>query len=113
MTTDNLTFIPSDNSTVDHVVGINIPGTLVEELANLRIAYAELLRNYEEEVWKSPKAQKEFVKFLPRLLERNFDSCPADQAFQFLFHILIEEEVSLFNIHYLKQICHKFPEDVW
>ena len=107
MTTDNLTFIPSDNSAVDHVA---IPGTLVEELANLRIAYAELLSDYEEEVWKSPEAQKEFVKFLPRLLERNFDS---DQTFQLLFHILIEEEVSLFNIHYLKQICHKFPEDVW
>ena len=94
---------------MDHVV-VAIPDTLVEELANLRFAYAELLRNYEEEVWKSPKAQEEFVKFLPRLLERNFDS---DQTFQLLFNILIEEEVSLFNIHYLKHICRKFPEDVW
>ena len=94
---------------MDHVF-VAIPDTLVEELANLRFACAELLSNYEEEVLKSPEAQKEFVKFLPRLLERNFDS---DQTFQLLFNILIEEEVSLFNIHYLKQICRKFPEDVW
>ena len=107
MTTDNLTFIPSDNSAVDHVA---IPGTLVEELANLRIAYAELLSGYKRELRKSSKAQEEFVEFLPTLLERNFDS---DQTFQLLFEILIKEEVSLFNIHYLKQICHKFPEDVW
>ena len=101
--------IPSDNSTVDHVV-VAIPDTLVEELANLRIAYAELLSGYKKELQKSPNAQEKFVEFLPTLLERNFDS---DQTFQLLFKILIEEEVSLFNIHYLKQICHKFPEDVW
>ena len=96
-------------STVDQVV-VDIPDTLVEELADLRFAYAKLLRNYEEEVWKSSKAQEEFVKFLPRLLQRNVST---DQTFQFLFDKLIEEEVSLFNIHYLKRICSIFPEDVW
>ena len=96
-------------STVDQVV-VDIPDTLVEELADLRFAYAKLLRNYEEEVWKSSKAQEEFVKFLPRLLRRNVST---DQTFQFLFDKLIEEEVSLFNIHYLKRICSIFPEDVW
>ena len=90
---------------------VNIPNALVEELADLRIAYAKLLRNYEEKLRKSPEAQEEFVKFLPRLLRgRNVSS---DQTFQFLFDKLIEEEVSLFNIHYLKQICGIFPEDVW
>ena len=97
------------DSTVDQVV-VDIPDTLVEELADLRFAYAKLLRNYEEEVWKSSKAQEEFVKFLPRLLRRNVST---DQTFQFLFDKLIEEEVSLFNIHYLKRICSIFPEDVW
>ena len=98
----------TDISTVDHVVAI--PDTLVEELANLRIAYAELLSGYKKELQKSTKAQEEFVEFLPTLLERNFDS---DQTFRLLFDTLIKEEVSLFNIHYLKQICRKFPEDVW
>ena len=91
-------------------VFVHVPDTLVEELANLRIAYAELLSGYKRELLKSSKAQEEFVEFLPTLLERNFDS---DQTFQLLFEILIKEEVSLFNIHYLKQICRIFPEDVW
>ena len=91
-------------------VFVRVPDTLVEELANLRFAYAELLSGYKRELRKSSKAQEEFVEFLPTLLERNFDS---DQTFRFLFDLLIEEEVSLFNIHYLKQICRIFPEDVW
>ena len=93
---------------VDH----DIPDTLFEKLADLRIAYAELLSNYEKELRKSPEAQKEFVKFLPRLLQRKFSS---DQTVNvwLLFEILIEEEISLFNIYYLKRICSIFPEDVW
>ena len=95
--------------TVDQVV-VDVPDTLVQELAELRIAYAELLRNYKKEVQRSPEAQESFVKFLPRLLRRNFSS---DQPFQLLFDKLIEEEVSLFNVHYLKRVCIIFPEDVW
>ena len=94
---------------MDHVV-VDIPNVLVEELADLRFAYAKLLRNYEKELWKSPEAQNEFVKFLPRLLRRSLST---DQTFQLLFDKLIEEEVSLFNLHYLKRICGIFPEDVW
>ena len=98
-------------STVDHVVvEINIPDTLSEELVDLRFAYAKLLRGYEKELQRSPEAQKEFVEFLPRLLRRNLSS---DQTFQPLFEELIEKEVSLFNIHYLKRLCSIFPEDVW
>ena len=87
-----------------------IPDTLSKELADLRFAYAKLLRSYEKELRRSPEAQEEFVEFLPRLLQRNFSS---DQTFQLLFDNLIEEEVSLFNIHYLKRLCGIFPEDVW
>ena len=94
---------------MDHVV-VEISNTLFEELADLRIAYAEMLSSYEKELRKSPEAQKKFVEFLPRLLRRNFSS---DPTVWLLFEILIEEEVSLFNIYYLKQICRKFPEDVW
>ena len=94
---------------MDHVV-VYIPDTLFEELADLRFAYAELLSSYEKELRKSPEAQKKFVEFLPRLLQRNFGS---DQTVWLLFEILIEEEISLFNIYYLKQLCSKFPEDVW
>ena len=94
---------------MDHVV-VDIPDTLFEELADLRFAYAKLLRSYENELVKSPEAQEEFVKFLPRLLRGNVNS---NQTFQFLFDKLIEEEVSLFNIHYLKRTCGIFPEDVW
>ena len=89
---------------------VDIPDTLSEELADLRFAYAKLLRSYEKELRRSQEAQEEFVEFLPRLLRRNFSS---DQTFQLLFDKLIEEEVSLFNIHYLKRLCSIFPEDVW
>ena len=53
----------------------------MEKLADLRIAYAKLLRNYEEKLGKSPEAQEEFVKFLPRLFRGNVSS---DKTFQFL-----------------------------
>ena len=91
-------------------VVVDIPDTLVEELTDLRFAYAKLLRSYEKELRRSPEAQEEFVEFLPRLLWRNFSS---DQTFQLVFDKLIEEEVSPFNIHYLKRIYSLFPEDVW
>ena len=96
--------------TADHVAVVAIPDTLLKELTDLRIAYAKLLRSYEKELRKSPEAQEEFVEFLPRLLRKGFSS---DKTFQLLFDKLIEEEVSLFNIHYLKRICGIFPEDVW
>ena len=99
----------TDNSTVDHVV-VDIPDTLFEELADLRFAYAKLLRSYEKELRRSSEAQEEFVEFLPRLLQRNVST---DQTFQLLFDELVEEEVSIFNIHYLKRLCGIFPKDVW
>ena len=85
-----------------------VPEALVEELAGLRFAFAKLLRNYEKKLRHSPEAQEEFVEFLPRLFHRAVE----DHSFQSHFDTLIEEEVSLFNIFYLKRICGIFPEDV-
>ena len=85
-----------------------VPEALVEELADLRFAFAKLLRNYEKKLRHSPEAQAEFVEFLPHL----FHKAVEDNSFQSHFKTLIEEEVSLFNTHYLKRICTIFPEDV-
>ena len=86
-----------------------VPETLVEELGDLRIGFARLVYSYEKELRKSPEAQEEFVSvFLPRLFHKAIE----DRSFQTHFDALIEEEVSLFNIFYLKRICGIFPEDV-
>ena len=86
-----------------------VPDTLVEELADLRFAFANLLYSYENEIQSSPESQEKFIKFLPRLFRRDIE----DHSFQSLFNMLIGEEVSLFNTHYLKRICSIFSEDVW
>ena len=85
-----------------------VPDALVEELADLRFAFAKLIHNYEKQLRSSPKAQEEFVAFLPRLFHRTVE----DHSFQSHFNTLVEEEVSLFNIFYLKQLCSIFPEDI-
>ena len=91
-----------------HVV---VPDELVEELVDLRVAFAKLLRNYEKELRNSPEAQDEFVALLPGLFRKG-GSC-SNPDFKSNFDKLIEERVSLFNTHYLKSICSIFPEDVW
>ena len=87
-----------------------VPDELVEELADLRVAFAMLLRNYEKELHSSTEAQEEFVAFLPKLFRRGGSS---DHSFKSSFDKLVEEKVSLFNVHYLKRICIIFPEDIW
>ena len=87
---------------------IFVPDALLEELGDLRIGYAMLLYNYEKQLHNRPEAQEDFVKFLPRLFRRAVE----DHSFQSHFNTLVEEEVSLFNIFYLKRICSIFPEDV-
>ena len=87
---------------------IFVPDALLEELGDLRIGYAMLLYNYEKQLHNRPEAQEEFVKFLPRLFRRAVE----DHSFQSHFNTLVEEEVSLLNIFYLKRICSIFPEDV-
>ena len=91
----------------EQIVNI-VPDALLEELGDLRIGYAKLIYNYEKQLHHSPEAQEEFVKFLPRLFHKPVE----DHSFQSHFNTLVEEEVSLFNVFYLKRICHIFPEDV-
>ena len=82
---------------------------LLEDLADLRVEYASLLYEYKNVLECSPEAQKKFVELLPGLIGR---SLGPDCNFQSYFNKLIDEEVSLFNITYLKKLCRIFPADV-
>ena len=92
------------------VKDITVPDPLLKELTSLRVSYASLLRQYKRELQNSPKAQEVFVETLPGLLHRGLSS---DRTFQSYFDTLVEEEVSLFNVAYLKEICFQLPKDVW
>ena len=89
-----------------------VPDALVKELATLRFGFAKLLRNYEKQLHHSLEAQEEFFEFMPRLFP-NVTSSSEHSNFQSAFNKFVEEEVSLFNTHYLKQVCDIFPEDIW
>ena len=65
------------------------------------------LREYEHVVQNSPLAQEAFIKTLSRLYPKGFDY----HSFQTCFDTLIEKDVSLFNITYLKRLCSIFPDD--
>ena len=85
-----------------------VPDSLVKALADIRIEFAHLKRDYHKALEASRKARKALVEFLPSLFPEkqelvNFDSW---------FDMLIEEEISLFNIHYLKRSCSELPKDV-
>ena len=88
-----------------------VPNELIEELADLRVAFAKLLRNYEKELLNSSEAQAELVAILPKLFHKGGSSLDPD--FKSNFDKLVEEKVSLFNTHYLKSICSIFPDGVW
>ena len=88
---------------------IVVPDELLEDLAGLRVGYASFLREYKKVLESSPEAQKEFVDTLPGLLGR---SLGPDHSFQSYFNILVDNEVSLFNITYLEELCNIFPDDV-
>ena len=83
---------------------------LLEDLASLRIAYARFLREYKKVLQGSPEAQEEFVETVSTLIQKELGP---DHSFQSYFNTLIDEEVSLFNITYLKRLCQYFPNDVW
>ena len=82
-----------------------VPDKLIEELVDLRMAYAEFLYEYESELQNSDEAQRKFVKMLQILLDEslNFSKC---------FRSLIEKEVTLFNITYMEKLCKVFPQNV-
>ena len=83
---------------------------LLEELAGLRISYARFLRRYKKVLQDNAEAQEEFVETVPGVIRRELGP---DHSFQSYFSTLIDEEVSLFNITYLKKFCDIFPDDVW
>ena len=82
---------------------------IVENLKSLTKEYAKFLQSYEKELLKSATAQEKFVEFLPRLLHRKLGPVHSFKAY---FATLINEDVSLFNITYLKEICSILPDDV-
>ena len=89
---------------------IIVPDSLLKELASLRISYAMLLSQYKKKVQNSTDAQEKFVEIVPTVLGRQLSS---DLNTQSYFDTLVEEEISLFNVNYLIQICVVFPKDVW
>ena len=88
---------------------IVVPNKLLEDLAALRVGFATFLREYKNVLENSPEAQKRFVDTLSRFLRR---SLGPDHSFQMYFNIVVDEEVSLFNITYLEMFCNIFPADV-
>ena len=87
---------------------IIVPDSLLKELTSLRISYAILLSQYIGEI--PTESQRKFIKIVPTVLSRPLSS---DLDTQSYFDTLVKEEVSLFNVNYLKQICVIFPKDVW
>ena len=85
-----------------------VPDALLQELVGLRTSFASFLLQFEQVLRTSPGAQELFVGMLQKILRRAFAS------FQECFDTLMEVEVSLFNITYLKQICTQsvFPDNV-
>lgn len=92
-------------STAKQVV---VPDKLLAELVDLRVAFAMLVCSYESELNDNHEAQAEFVRLLPRLLRRR----RYNQDFQSNFNMLVDKEVSLFNVCYLRKICCIFPENI-
>ena len=96
----------STHSVEQFIVSEVVSDELLEDLVGLRVDYASLLREYKNVLESSPEAQKKFVDTLPGLLGRSLGS---DHSFQSYFNKLVDEEVSLFNITYLKELCRIFP----
>ena len=85
-----------------------VPDALLQELVGLRASFASFLFKFKQVFKASPDVQETFVGMLQGMLPGTFTS------FKECFDTLIKEEVSLFNITYLKQICTQsvFPENV-
>ena len=83
-----------------------VPDELLENLVGLRVDYAKLLCEYKNVLKSSRNARNKFVELLPGLLGR---SLGPDHSFQLYFSKLVDEEVSLFNITHLKELCRILP----
>ena len=85
-----------------------VPDSLLKALADVRMNFAHLKHCYHKALEESHEAQKALVEFLPRLFPNKKELV----SFNSWFDVLIEEEISLFNVHYLKQICSILPQDI-
>ena len=88
---------------------IVVPDELLEDLAALRVDYVSFLNEYKNVLESSPEAQRKFVDKLPRLL---VGPLGPDHSFQSYFTILVDKDLSLFDITYLEMFCNLFPADV-
>ena len=86
---------------------VTVPDQLINELAVLRIAFANFLCEYECELQKIDEVQKKFVKMVQILLQVD-ESLKLSECFK----RLIEKEVTLFNITYMEKLCEVFPQNV-
>ena len=91
----------------EHIIVVS--DSLLKELTSLKVSYARFLCRYMIEIKNSSEAQEEFIGTAKTILGRELSS----SDFQTCFDTLVDKEVSLFNITYLKEICEIFPEDVW
>ena len=67
------------------------------------------MRRYKKVLQGSPEAQEQFVETVQGVIHKELGP---DHNFQSYFNTLIDEEVSLFDITYLKKLCDIFPDDV-
>ena len=89
-------------------VEVAVPEILVEELVDLRFAYANLLMCLERELEGSSEAQEAFIALLGNVLpEAVCSDCKFPSAFK-----VLTKKLSLFNIYYLKRVSKFLPEEV-
>ena len=92
----------------EHII---VPDSLLKQLTSLRIKLCQVFATIQEgALQNSPEAQEELVETLPRLLHGELGS---DRNFQSYFDTLVEEEVSLFNVTYLEQLCALLEALLW
>ena len=88
---------------------VHVPDKLIQKVVEVRRGFVNLTCDYESVVQKSPEAKEKFIEFLPRFC-KNLEV--KDGSFESHFDTLVEERISLFNVHHLKQFSDVLPEDV-
>ena len=89
---------------------IVVPDSLLQELAALRVSYAFMLSRYKKELQNNSEAQENFIEIVPTVIGR---ALSLEHNFQAYYDILVNEEISLFNVTYLLHICVVFPDEIW
>ena len=85
---------------------LDVPKELVENLAHLRFAYADLSCKYKTELQSCSEAKRKLAEYLQHLFPEFGCEFPDN------FNTLVNDKSSLFNIYYLKEICEIFPPNV-